>query len=257
MHVQTPAVAPDPDEPPLDSEPIATGTETELGGLFHLVLIAQRLGLYGDFTSPARPGIRLDIWDYVTLLGRRLLVRPPRDPVWALLRDLAGRTRRDRPGRDFRPSPTWRLPRSWLEPFEDARPWSWTQRDGRLLLLHPAGFAVVDAPGADLQRELHRYRVSRAHATPRRSTAASDDLDRWVSHLAAYVRARLALALGAPPRDAVQRALRRPATVFVTETRVDIVSRLDVLPIEVRVAGLDRDPGYVPAAGRSLAFHFR
>jgi hypothetical protein len=25
----------------------------------------------------------------------------------------------------------------------------------------------------------------------------------------------------------------------------------------VRLAGLDRDPGFVPAAGRSLRFHFR
>jgi hypothetical protein len=28
------------------------------------------------------------------------------------------------------------------------------------------------------------------------------------------------------------------------------------LPIEIRIAGLDRDPGWVPAAGRFIAFHF-
>ena len=28
------------------------------------------------------------------------------------------------------------------------------------------------------------------------------------------------------------------------------------LPIAIRLAGLDRDPGWIPAAGRSVAFHF-
>jgi hypothetical protein len=44
--------------------------------------------------------------------------------------------------------------------------------------------------------------------------------------------------------------------VHVTETRLDVVSALADLPIEVRLAGLDRDPGHVPAAGRALFFHF-
>jgi hypothetical protein len=46
------------------------------------------------------------------------------------------------------------------------------------------------------------------------------------------------------------------ARVFVTATRVDIVLSLAELPIAVRLAGLDRDPGWIPAAGRSVAFHF-
>jgi len=31
---------------------------------------------------------------------------------------------------------------------------------------------------------------------------------------------------------------------------------LTELPLEIRLAGLDRDPGWIPAAGRFLAFHF-
>jgi hypothetical protein len=42
----------------------------------------------------------------------------------------------------------------------------------------------------------------------------------------------------------------------VTATRVDVVFELKRLPLEVRMAGLDRDPGWVPAAGRFVAFHF-
>jgi hypothetical protein len=31
---------------------------------------------------------------------------------------------------------------------------------------------------------------------------------------------------------------------------------LSQLPLDLRIAGLDRDPGWIPAAGRSVAFHF-
>jgi hypothetical protein len=47
-----------------------------------------------------------------------------------------------------------------------------------------------------------------------------------------------------------------PARVSVTTTHLDVVMALSDLPVEVRLAGLDRDPGWVPAAGRSVAFHF-
>ncbi len=43
----------------------------------------------------------------------------------------------------------------------------------------------------------------------------------------------------------------------MTATRVDVVSDLADLRIEVRRAGLDRDLGFVPAAGRSIGFVFR
>jgi hypothetical protein len=236
-------------------EPLAAVVETRLAGLFHLVLIGQRLGFYGDFATPAQPGIALDVWDFVTLVGRRLLVRPPRDPVWTLLAQLAGRPQRRRPGTGFRPPRAWRLPRTALEPFGHEGTWRYAESDGRFLLIHPRGFGVVDAAAADLDRELTRYGVRRASATTKPSVARTE-LDRWADNVTGYVRARLALALGLPAREAVRLALRRPARIFVAETRIDVVSRLADLPLEVRRAGLDRDAGYVPAAGRILAFHF-
>jgi len=49
---------------------------------------------------------------------------------------------------------------------------------------------------------------------------------------------------------------RQRAQVCVTPTHVDLFFRLADLPIEIRRSGLDRDPGWVPAAGRFIAFHF-
>ena len=50
---------------------------------------------------------------------------------------------------------------------------------------------------------------------------------------------------------------RLAAEVHVSATTLDLQFSLDQLPLAVRVAGLDRDPGWIPAAGRSLCFHFR
>jgi hypothetical protein len=45
--------------------------------------------------------------------------------------------------------------------------------------------------------------------------------------------------------------------VHISPSHVDVVLSLAELPVEIRLAGLDRDPGWIPAAGRYLAFHFR
>jgi hypothetical protein len=75
---------------------------------------------------------------------------------------------------------------------------------------------------------------------------------RWIACLAEFLCARLALAgEGLGPQ-----ALRLAARVVVDEERVDLRFDLARLPIELRLAGLDRDPGWLPAEGRSLSFHF-
>ena len=83
------------------------------------------------------------------------------------------------------------------------------------------------------------------------------DLARWVARLGGYARARLAAALSvADPATVGEVVLAHPAEVLVTPTHVDVRLSLAELPLEIRLAGLDRDPGWIPAAGRFLAFHF-
>ncbi|HEX7808351.1 MAG TPA: hypothetical protein VF608_06500, partial [Thermoanaerobaculia bacterium] len=50
--------------------------------------------------------------------------------------------------------------------------------------------------------------------------------------------------------------LARAGTIVVTPAHVDVHFILETHPIEIRIAGLDRDPGWIPAAGRHVAFHF-
>jgi hypothetical protein len=257
--------------------------ETRFGGLFHLVNLALFLELYGDFTAPAEPGIALPIWDFAALLGRRLCgARVEDDAVWPLLAQLAGRDAAQPPGVDFRPPDAWRVQTGWLRMFPASSGWRWAIRHGgahrqsRLQVIHPAKFLVLDVPlegeaeaEAQLARELEVY----AHAfagTPRRAPLASElravrawklrgrtPLALWVERLHLYARARLRLALGTgDARRAARLLCERRARVFVTATHVDIVMSLAELPFAVRVAGLDRDPGWIPAAGRVVAFHF-
>jgi hypothetical protein len=48
----------------------------------------------------------------------------------------------------------------------------------------------------------------------------------------------------------------RYGRVTTTPAHLDVHFSLAAHPIDIRMAGLDRDPGWIPAAGRHVAFHF-
>ncbi len=50
--------------------------------------------------------------------------------------------------------------------------------------------------------------------------------------------------------------IERGGSVRVEPERVEILLGLDAHPLAIRIAGLDRDPGWIPAAGRSIGFRF-
>jgi hypothetical protein len=246
--------------------------ETQLGGLFYLINLALYLNLYGDFTMPAAPGIELNIWDFVALVGAELARdAPEEDPIWSLLADLAGRDQEEPPGSSFAPDDEWRLPPEWLSIFIDDRPWRWSAGRERLRVLHPEGFVILDLPPAkdareQLQSEIKRYDVSESSLSRggvpklsplRTKVTASPKVRRWLSLLMPYVHARLSLALGLKSQKEIATALcQRYARVRATDTHIDVFFTLADLPLEIRFAGLDRDPGWVPAAGRFITFHF-
>ena len=241
--------------------------DTDLGGLFYLINVGLFLNLYGDFTTPAQPGIALPVWDFVTLLGQKLVGKEMHaDPVWGLLAHLSGRGEQVAPGADFEPPDIWRIPVEWLGPFPEDEIWHWQAVDGRLRLRHPAQFLVLDVPllpvnpELQLRSALQDYGMQHAVELPPEPPAidgSTAPLERWLGWLLPYVRTRLQRALQMPDADELAQILCvHRARVVVTATHVDIVLALDTLPIEIRLAGLDRNPGWVPAAGRFIAFHF-
>ncbi len=239
--------------------------KTALGGLFYLINLGLYLGLYGDFTAPEQPGIALSIWDFVALLGEKLVGGSIHsDPVWGVLASLAGRSPGAQPGADYRPPADFRMPPGWLPIFPEPGPWRWDAGGGRLRVKHPTGFWVLDIrsrgnPERQLAREMRRYAGTVGDLRPAslRRARSRGETDYWVGLIASYCRARLRRALAARSASAAIRQLCvQQARVMVTASTLSVIFRLGDLLVEVRQAGLDRDPGWVPAAGRFVAFIF-
>jgi hypothetical protein len=214
---------------------------TGFGGVFYLLNAALALELYADFTEPRTRGIELLPWDWLALVGRAWFgAEFVGDGVWDVLAGLAGRRREDEPGRDFKAPEEWTVGDGWLAPWGESECLRVRRTRHRIFTLHPAGFVFRDVP-RDARRD-----------TPARRARA-----RWLRRLLQYLEARLAMALGRTgSADVAVFVCRHEAEIVVTPTRVDVHLALAGLPLEIRVAGLDRDPGWIPAAGRSVYFHY-
>jgi hypothetical protein len=77
----------------------------------------------------------------------------------------------------------------------------------------------------------------------------------WARAAGPDLLARLAAELDVDPGDA-DRALRVPGLVHHSRTHIDAVMDLQSIDLSVRLAGLDRDPGWVPRLGRVVGFAF-
>lgn len=193
--------------------------ETQLGGVFYLINLGIFLGLYCDFTTPEEPGIQLSLWDFVALVGRELAGNEiENDPIWPLLARLAQREEGELLGSGF-------------EPEEDF------------------GVSSYDLGDDPVLKEECEIRNLKRDTSP--------GIAAWVDRIMPYARARLRKALGlTAEEDPGPIVCRHYAQVCLTPAHFNVFFSLAELPIAIRFAGLDRDPGWVPAAGRFIAFHF-
>ena len=118
-----------------------------------------------------------------------------------------------------------------------------------------AGRAPSEAPGA------HRV-PPRSWTLPAEWHIGLDEpgdaetYERWADWLAPRIAARLARALRVEKQVAGHLLIRCGARVSLSPSHLDVAFALDDLPIEVRIAGLDRDPGFVPAAALTVGFSY-
>ena len=72
------------------------------------------------------------------------------------------------------------------------------------------------------------------------------------------LRRRLAAALAIAPALVGRQLWQQHgnACVWLSAAEIVVVYPLDEHPVAWRLAGLDRDPGYLPSAGRTLRFVF-
>jgi hypothetical protein len=79
----------------------------------------------------------------------------------------------------------------------------------------------------------------------------------WLAEMLPFIRTRLRQALGIDDQaDLGAILLCHHAKITTTATHIDVYFPLSDHPIEIRLSGLDRNPGWVPAAGRFIAFHY-
>lgn len=113
---------------------------------------------------------------------------------------------------------------------------------------------------AELADHPPRMRPERGFKPPQ-APAATDRRERthvaWFKQLLESLQERLVLALGTcDSKDVPERVCRHDAHIYMSASAIDVHLSLSGLPIEIRRAGLDRDPGWIPAAGRAVRFHF-
>jgi hypothetical protein len=69
-------------------------------------------------------------------------------------------------------------------------------------------------------------------------------------------RVRESLSLVVEQEDPAAFVIGQSGRIELSPAHIDVTFCLAAHPIEIRIAGLDRDPGWIPAAGRHVEFHF-
>ena len=243
----------------LDEREIEFSVETDFGGVFYLLNLGLYLKLYRDFADTETTEIDLNIWDFVALLSLELADEKIKlDNIRQLLAQLAGRENEVDLAKDFIAPDEWRMPPEWLKTFPTAEKWTWAKSGKRLVVRHPFGFNVIDIERRgdaenQLNAELKVYRKDFSEM----SANAFISSKMWLKNLTEYVEVRLRQALNLSADKAISAVLfERRATIVVTATHFDVTFRLADLPFAVRFSGLDRDAGWIPAAGKYVKFQY-
>lgn len=223
---------------PMVAGDFTDGVQTELGGVLFLLNVMQRLDLPGCFEADWRLASQVGPWGVLDLLARGLLSELPTspkvgnsdslaaDPLWAALAALDDRAPGELPGAHFvGQGSSLAMPAAWGRWLDPA---SLDQASD------PVAVTPLDGP---------------------RLAGVSRDLRTWLAWVTPLLRAMLSRALG-EARDLFTGLLLRRGRLYVTSSHVDLVLPLESVALPVRVAGLDFDPGWLPAFGRVVQFHY-
>ncbi|MGH7862993.1 MAG: hypothetical protein ACREOS_12235, partial [Candidatus Dormibacteraceae bacterium] len=259
---------------------------TRIGGVLYLINLMTHLNLPSCFEEDWGLESRVGSWGVLELLGRALIKRDAAalrdDPLWTALAALDRRPEGALPGALLRPVGRFSLPGGWPGQVERTgrSVIYWSTWHGRLRLWSAEGYVLADLPRGDRPARAEALALSRAEgldgATLRRRSRPpeagrgvlgsstlimpiSDAVREWLSMVAPYLRVRLRRSLAVNPRkplDLDTTLLRRAGRLYLSATHVDLVLPLDDVSIAVRLAGLDRDPGWLPGFGRVVKFHY-
>ncbi|MGA7733164.1 MAG: hypothetical protein WCD37_18040 [Chloroflexia bacterium] len=213
---------------------LAGGVSTQLGGVLYLVNLMVSLDLPDCFEDGWHLASRVGAWGLLEALGRELMscemAGLENDPLWAALAELDGRAPDQPPGfllSRGRPRrwPRFRLPDAWLAGLPGGEEYA---REDKL---RP------------------RQKLTNTHYPPL--------LKRWLVLALPFIKYRLHLALGLQREASLaEHLLKLPGWLYVTSSHVDLAASVESLSLPIRLAGLDRDPGWLPNFGRVMYFHY-
>ena len=235
------------------------------GGVFYLLNLGLYLGLYRDFSASSGEEIDLNIWDFVALLSYEFLGEDfKEDAAWNMLAQLAGRGDEKDFGHDFSAPDEWRVSPEWLKTFPTNKKWFWSKSEDRLIVRHSENFCVIDVPSDGSENQLeNELKIYSEYFSEIEEVTAEEYLpklnaaQRWLKYLFEFAECRLLQALNLESRNDLNKVLfEKDATVAVSATHFEATFSLAELPLEVRFSGLDRNPGWIPAAGKYVEFHF-
>jgi hypothetical protein len=219
--------------------------QTRFGGIAFLINALLAIGLYPDFTQPMGTRLAMAPLRLIDRIALRWFGEEyRRDDMHELLRKMSA---------DGALPSVWKAKPEWLQPFEPSLPGN-TAFDGRRLThWHPAGFPLYDRP---LRSKDDDQLKAGAKALPNAQYLLPKTLNaRWIACLTLYLDARTKQATGSAQLGLD--ALAITGNIKVQPQQIDWHFALEDLPLPLRLAGLDRNPGWLPAEGRSIAFHFQ
>jgi hypothetical protein len=274
--------------PGLTPAAFAEGVVTRLGGILYLVNLMRHYDLPACFEPEWKLAGQVGAWGVLEALARGLLATESApleaDPIWQALAILNGREPGTRLGAALPASIRFHLPPAWLEEnrAEYERPHSicWAAGRRTLRLWTEGGYLLVETPRnalseeAQARTELAAYPTLAEQAELVRSPLRAAPIHlpsapllrelapssaRWLGRVLPFLRQRIMQAMNDVngEHDQVTALLYASGRLYITTTHIDLVMTLDAISIPARMAGLDRDPGWMPDFGRVVLFHYQ
>jgi hypothetical protein len=197
--------------------------------MFMLINVMEYLGLPECFEDPCGLASSVGTIGILESLARVLAgtrgEELAHDPIWSMLASLDGREPHSPPRAEGLRNPGDRLPAAWLAQLGDE---------------------------ALAPRESDRLAVEAL----RRAGWPPALLD-WLTLVMPFIGWRIARACALESVDeAVRLLIDLPARIYVTKSHIDVVTSIENIRVPVRLAGLDRSPGWVRSIQRVVLFHF-
>jgi hypothetical protein len=264
----------------------ADGIRTRLGGVLYLINLMQQLKLPACCEPDWPATCQLGSWETLEVLARGLLVDADiellNDPLWDALARLDNREPGVPPGGGFTRPNQCRLPPDWRAffPATENSQYFWAVRKQHLRIWSELGFVLIDRPGQNkltedyLRAAIHPYLTSIDSAQILRRSYSDAPVNHlcspwfdginsallnWLALIVPFIRFHLLSALNLRSEESSELekvAFFYPGELHVTSSHVDLVMTLETISLPIRMAGLDRNPGWLADFGRVILFHF-